>query len=57
MTFFDFKSERLHGLDHLRALAIILVTIHHYKVGLPAWLEPVKDIGWTGVFKISFFYF
>jgi peptidoglycan/LPS O-acetylase OafA/YrhL len=49
MKLFDFKNERLHGLDHLRALAIILVMVHHYRVGIPAWLEPVSKIGWTGV--------
>lgn len=46
---FDFKKERLHGLDHLRALAILMVMVHHYRVGLPSWLNPVSDIGWTGV--------
>jgi len=47
---FDFKSDRLHGLDHLRAIAIIFVMIYHYYGnGFPAWLEPIKSIGWTGV--------
>ena len=46
---FDFKSDRLHGLDHLRALAIVLVMIHHYRLEMPTWLEPVRNIGWTGV--------
>jgi peptidoglycan/LPS O-acetylase OafA/YrhL len=46
---FDFDKERLHGLDHLRALAILLVMTHHYRSGMPAWLEPVRNIGWTGV--------
>jgi peptidoglycan/LPS O-acetylase OafA/YrhL len=46
---FDFKSDRLHGLDHLRALAIVLVMTHHYRLGMPTWLEPVRNIGWTGV--------
>lgn len=46
---FNSNSERLHGLDHLRALAIILVIIFHYGRGVPAWLEPVRNIGWTGV--------
>lgn len=46
---FDFNSDRLHGLDHLRAIAIILVMIFHYGRGVPLWLEPVKQIGWTGV--------
>jgi len=46
---FDYKSDRLHGLDHLRAIAIILVMIFHFGKGVPSWLEPVKQIGWTGV--------
>ena len=46
---FDFKKERLHGLDHLRALAIILVMVFHYRQGFPKWLEPIGNIGWTGV--------
>ena len=46
---FDYKADRLHGLDHLRAIAIILVMIFHYGQGVPSWLEPVKQIGWTGV--------
>jgi len=46
---FDFKSDRLHGLDHLRALAIVLVMTHHYRLGLSTWLEPIRNIGWTGV--------
>ncbi|MBI9035442.1 MAG: acyltransferase [Bacteroidales bacterium] len=46
---FDYKSDRLHGLDHLRAIAILLVMLFHYGRGIPSWLEPVKQIGWTGV--------
>jgi len=46
---FDTKTDRLHGLDHLRAIAIILVMFCHYGRGIPAWLEPVKQIGWSGV--------
>jgi len=42
------KSTRLHGLDHLRAIAIILVMIFHYYPS-PEWLEPVAKIGWSGV--------
>ncbi|MFA8435289.1 MAG: acyltransferase family protein [Marinifilaceae bacterium] len=43
------QAERLHGLDHLRTIAILLVMIFHYGRGIPEWLEPVRQIGWTGV--------
>ena len=46
---FNYNSDRLHGLDHLRAIAILLVMIFHFGKGVPSWLEPVKQIGWTGV--------
>ncbi|HEX2933980.1 MAG TPA: acyltransferase, partial [Bacteroidales bacterium] len=46
---FDFKKERLYGLDHLRALAILLVMVFHYRQGFPAWFAPIGNIGWTGV--------
>ena len=46
---FNFNSERLHGLDHLRATAIILVMFFHYGRGIPDWLKPIAQIGWTGV--------
>ncbi len=46
---FNYNSNRLHGLDHLRAIAILLVMIFHYGRGIPSWLEPIKQIGWTGV--------
>ncbi|MDQ2834313.1 MAG: acyltransferase [Acidobacteriota bacterium] len=42
---------RLHGLDTLRALAIILVMLYHLNMQglLPSLLEPVANIGWVGV--------
>ncbi len=46
---FRYSENRLHGLDHLRALAIILVMIFHYGANTPGWLEPVRKFGWTGV--------
>ncbi len=46
---FNHNSDRLHGLDHLRAIAILLVMIFHFGKDIPSWLEPVKQIGWTGV--------
>lgn len=46
---FNYKSDRLNGLDHLRAIAIFLVMLFHYGRGIPSWLGPIKQIGWTGV--------
>jgi peptidoglycan/LPS O-acetylase OafA/YrhL len=41
---------KLHGLDHLRALAISLVLLFHYRIfPHPAWLEEGGRFGWTGV--------
>jgi len=52
----DIRVQRLHGLDQLRALAIILVLLFHYQVyyGLPDVLSSsafvvVSSFGWTGV--------
>ncbi len=44
-------NERLHGLDHLRAAAIILVLLFHYKFyyGVPDWLDTLSSFGWSGV--------
>jgi len=44
--------KKLYGLDHLRALAIILVFFFHYFIvsgGQPEWLPTVASFGWTGV--------
>lgn len=44
--------ERLHGLDHLRAFAILSVFLFHYFVltgGQPGWLPDVAKFGWSGV--------
>jgi len=43
------NSNRLHGLDHLRAIAILLVMVFHFGKGVPSWLGPIQEIGWTGV--------
>ena len=44
-------SERIHGLDTLRACAIVLVVLHHYVLFVSG--EPtfgwVGEIGWAGV--------
>jgi len=42
--------NRFAGLDHLRALAIILVFIYHYGIfGHPEGLSFIGRFGWTGV--------
>jgi len=43
-------SGKLHGLDHLRALAIIAVFLFHYQLfEHPEWIETLGSFGWTGV--------
>jgi len=45
-------DRKLYGLDHLRALAIIVVFFYHYfklTRGQPKWLPHVASFGWTGV--------
>lgn len=38
------------GLDHLRALAILLVFLYHYRMFQhPSWIDDIGWIGWTGV--------
>jgi peptidoglycan/LPS O-acetylase OafA/YrhL len=44
--------QKLHGLNHLRAIAISLVFFYHYFLisgGEPEWLPDIADFGWTGV--------
>ncbi len=43
--------KRLHGLDHLRAAAIVLVLLFHYNFyyGVPDWLDSFSRFGWSGV--------
>ncbi len=44
------KGNRFNGLDHLRALAIVLVLMCHYLAFRhPDWLDAVGRFGWTGV--------
>ena len=44
------SGNKLYGLDHLRALAILLVLVFHYlSFGHPQWTNVFADIGWTGV--------
>ncbi len=43
-------SERWYGLDHLRAAAIIVVLMYHYRAFKhPQWIDEVGRFGWTGV--------
>lgn len=45
-------QQKLYGLDHLRALAILLVFAFHYYIlssGQPEWLPKTASFGWTGV--------
>lgn len=43
-------SKKLLGLDHLRALAITLVLLYHYRMfAHPQWVDDVIGFGWTGV--------
>src|SRR5579871_146679 len=43
--------NKLFGLDHLRALAIILVFVYHYGriFPHPQWTNSISKFGWTGV--------
>ena len=44
------ENKKLAGLDHLRALAIVLVLLYHYRLfGHPEWLDGFGKFGWTGV--------
>jgi peptidoglycan/LPS O-acetylase OafA/YrhL len=44
-------ATRLHGLDHLRAFAILFVLLFHYgKIFKhPEWTSTIGKFGWTGV--------
>lgn len=43
-------SEKFNGLDHLRALAIFMVLIYHYRMfAHPEWIDTYGRFGWTGV--------
>jgi peptidoglycan/LPS O-acetylase OafA/YrhL len=44
------RSERFYGLDHLRALAIVMVLLYHYRsFKHPEWVDTIGRFGWTGV--------
>ncbi|WP_276379337.1 acyltransferase [Flavobacterium sp. H4147] len=43
-------AEKFHGLDHLRALAITMVLIYHYRMfAHPEWVDTYGRFGWMGV--------
>ncbi len=44
-------ATKLHGLDHLRAFAILFVLLFHYgKIFKhPQWADDIGKFGWTGV--------
>jgi peptidoglycan/LPS O-acetylase OafA/YrhL len=45
------EKSKLYGLDHLRALAILLVFVYHYGrlFASPQWVTTIGKFGWTGV--------
>jgi peptidoglycan/LPS O-acetylase OafA/YrhL len=44
------NNSHLSGLDHLRAAAIILVFLFHYRMFQhPDWVDSVGSFGWSGV--------
>jgi peptidoglycan/LPS O-acetylase OafA/YrhL len=43
-------EKKFAGLDHLRALAISMVLLYHYRnFNHPAWMNDIFSFGWTGV--------
>ncbi len=50
MSLFPPSHKRYAGLDHLRALAIIIVFFWHYRQGdCPDWVDKIGHFGWSGV--------
>lgn len=44
------REKKFAGLDHLRALAISMVLLFHYRnFNHPVWLDNIVSFGWTGV--------
>src|SRR3954465_5452167 len=40
---------RLHGLDSLRAVAVVVVILHHtWGNAVPGILQPIHSYGWMG---------
>ncbi|WP_343696136.1 acyltransferase [Flavobacterium sp.] len=43
-------SQKIIGLDHLRALAIVMVLVYHYRMfPHPEWIDTYGRFGWMGV--------
>jgi len=43
-------QQRFYGLDHLRALAIVMVVLFHYRAfNHPDWVDTIGQWGWIGV--------
>lgn len=51
ITKYNTANKKLYGLDHLRAVAIVLVFGFHYAAlfASPEWLKKISTFGWTGV--------
>ena len=44
------EKNKLLGLDHLRAFAILYVILFHYQFfGHPEWVKEIAGFGWSGV--------
>ncbi len=44
------EKQKFIGLEHLRAVAILLVFLYHYRMfEHPDWVDTIGWIGWTGV--------
>jgi len=44
------SGGRLHGLDSLRAIAVLVVVLHHtWGNAVPGILQPIQAYGWMGV--------
>src|ERR1700748_1570367 len=49
-TIGDKEKNKLLGLDHLRAFAILFVILFHYQFfGHPDWVKKIAGFGWSGV--------
>ena len=47
----DTPSMRFHGLDTLRAIAVVIVMLYHFNMQglLPSFMGPIAKVGWVGV--------